>query len=642
MTNEFDVSLSVPTASLSVILMTSMREDSLMMFPLRDVTNPFCWLASFGGLDSIEPIDTSAEQRSTWIRSLDLPTLEFVMSSFRLDSACGACSSPGVPYLSDIFRELEELGFNSRFGDQLQDLVQELLVISWDNLNVNGLLAEAPKYCANHPSFESDAPPLELEWPSISSLSSEGTETVSAVSVIGLHAAIVATAKNHLPTPRSTGKRHLTEYVESSEIVDWTALSRDYGGWIEFAFEEFRKYLSEPVKENFKRDASMTIRANALLREFALDEDGVYKIDPGETINFEVLGVTVSLSEILVHGLDSLKELDALVPSGPLTLESRFQAEKMKIDFVFNVESGGEMKTMRLSYSVRDLSANVEMLVAMDLQRLGSIQLGSIFDLDRIAFCFISGFQELEFLDLDISFGSIDEPVVDGFFSENNRESVDFIVESIFEAHRGEFLAAIPVFFDSTFREIVNSLLPQTLESLGNKCVPPTEFPLGGAIDFRDLLLPSSSSRFLGGSGDMPYGNLFVNVCESMKENIFRLGASNRPLINDLLRVITEKQSNATGVISFPGNAFDNVANIKIAGLEAEIGFALFDVSIERLDSVGDPLDLFRPTFGQPPGPIGGPVFKQPPKHAGKTTKWTTTKPPRSAATNPAGRRGPN
>ena len=57
--------------------------------------------------------------------------------------------------------------------------------------------------------------------------------------------------------------------------------------------------------------------------------------------------------------------------------------------------------------------------------------------------------------------------------------------------------------------------------------------------------------------------------------------------------------SNVTGSLFFPGNTLDNDGRIKIAGLDATFRFALSDVMVENLDSVGDPLDLFRPIQGE-------------------------------------------
>jgi hypothetical protein len=51
--------------------------------------------------------------------------------------------------------------------------------------------------------------------------------------------------------------------------------------------------------------------------------------------------------------------------------------------------------------------------------------------------------------------------------------------------------------------------------------------------------------------------------------------------------------------MSFQGESLENSGRIKIAGLDAIFGVAVSDVSIENVDSVGDPLNVFRPLFGE-------------------------------------------
>ena len=78
-----------------------------------------------------------------------------------------------------------------------------------------------------------------------------------------------------------------------------------------------------------------------------------------------------------------------------------------------------------------------------------------------------------------------------------------------------------------------------------------------------------------------------------VQKKILQTGASNRPLINDLLRQFTD------GSIMFSGTSLDNSGRIEIAGLDATFGVVISDVAIQNIDSVGDPLDIFRPVLGE-------------------------------------------
>jgi hypothetical protein len=234
----------------------------------------------------------------------------------------------------------------------------------------------------------------------------------------------------------------------------------------------------------------------------------------------------------------------------------------------------------------------------MDLNRLGEIKLGSFFDMGHILYCAVSGLQDFKFSKLMLSVGGLEDPVIQGYFSGENRDKIQWIFENMFDKYRDELMNALPLLLDSTFREIANGLLPSLLDSVSSQCSAPQVYPADAMIDFRDLLLSETASRFLGGSGKSPYGDLFRTLYDLMNEKVFRTGASNRPMLNDLLRVVTTRQSNVTGDLSFLGNVLDNTASIKIAGLEADIGLTLFNVAIENVDRIGNPLDLLRPIVG--------------------------------------------
>jgi hypothetical protein len=93
------------------------------------------------------------------------------------------------------------------------------------------------------------------------------------------------------------------------------------------------------------------------------------------------------------------------------------------------------MEQMKLSYTVHDILAQVDFVVTMDLKRLGEIQLGSIFDMHQILFCMVSGVQDFQFSKLLLSIGSLEYPVIEGYFSPENQDNMKWIVESVFDTY---------------------------------------------------------------------------------------------------------------------------------------------------------------------------------------------------------------
>jgi hypothetical protein len=279
MKNQVDLSVTLPSTTVSLEILASMRESSLLNFPLSDTTNVFCWLAA---LESWSPElnDSVANQRSNRVQRLYLSSQSFYVSSFFLDSSCVACSSPGGNAISEVFYELEQAGFAFNFKDQVINLVEEMRWGFWNDFDVDQLLDDAPKYCPHHPEYDPEAKASTHSWPSVDRVSNDFVETIVGIRLIALQSSLIVSAKNQLLLPgNAEGSRGLQSPLLSEDVwlVDWTNLSSDFGGWVDFVFEELRKYLAEPVKESIERNEQVTIRANSLLRDFVLDDEGAHK-----------------------------------------------------------------------------------------------------------------------------------------------------------------------------------------------------------------------------------------------------------------------------------------------------------------------------------------------------------------------------
>jgi hypothetical protein len=197
---------------------------------------------------------------------------------------------------------------------------------------------------------------------------------------------------------------------------------------------------------------------------------------------FEALGFKFAFDRL--RGLDSITSLDPLAPAGPQILENRFEMEQLKLEFGVNVEMDDSVEEMTLSYTVRDIQAQVDLLVAMDLNRLGEIKLGSFFDMGHILYSAVSGLQDFKFSKLMLSVGRLEDPVIQGYFSGENRDKIQWIFENMFDKYRDELMNALPLLLDSTFREIANGLLPSLLDSVSSQCSAPQVYPADATIDF--------------------------------------------------------------------------------------------------------------------------------------------------------------
>ncbi|KAL7549677.1 hypothetical protein ACHAWF_012940, partial [Thalassiosira exigua] len=585
MQNTLDLTLSIPSSALSFEILANLKESAVINFSVFDVTNYQCWLASLD--DSLA-------------KSLVLSELSLDVESFQFDSACVSCSSPGIGYLSEILHDLDIMGFNDIFQDDVVAMLVHMVMDYANSIDIHGLIHASHQHCPHHPSYDTEAD-ADFPWPGLPELRNESVEAMIAIGTIAIQSTIIGTAKNHLLLEDDDGSDQnrtiQTDFPEGSRIVNWTTLDEDLGDWARIAFEEVRDYLGGTLKDvqNITLTTDMpaeNLQVNQLLREYVLDNDGVYVLEI-DGIGFDASDLELTLTKAKVVGLDSIVAFDPLisVSSSPQTLKSVVQFEALSVTFEVDVLSAGEAKTMTVSYEFTDVIAEVAIDVALDVNRLQDIHLGSIFDTRHIFPCAVSGVRILESSALDFRFQGVGNPVIDGYFSLTHQD-VQNISDKLFDTYRADLINGLPLVFNSTLREIMNALSPAILDAASRQCGPPTSYANStDIIDFRDLLLSETMASSLGGRGDSPYSDIFRTIYDLMQRKVLQSDASNRPLINEMLRKFTN------GSISFQeGNSFDKGGRIQMAGLDANFRVVVSNVAISGLNSVGDPLDIFRPT----------------------------------------------
>mmetsp|Transcript_4361 Transcript_4361/g.10224 ORF Transcript_4361/g.10224 Transcript_4361/m.10224 type:complete len:2166 (-) Transcript_4361:131-6628(-) len=584
MQNVLELSMSIPSSSLSFDVLARLNARSMLNFPMVDIANYHCWLAA---------LDNSA------IGSLALMSLSLDVGDIKFDSTCISCTSPGLEYIPEILQQLETAGFNSMYKEKITSILVGLMTDYAMSVNFDEMMATAPLHCPHNEKYDgsSDVPPFE--FPDIPSLRSDSAETVLAIGVIAFQSATIIAAKNELLLAGTAPEKEDLEVdiPPNSRIVNLTTLNEDLGGWADVALDEIRLFLSSTSKDLL---LGLDLEVNNLLREKILDEEGAFAMT-FEDMQFEAMDYSISFVGAKLYGVDSIIGIDPLVITGPQSLENSIQFESLLLVCEVAVRSAeGEVEHIKLSYRLHDVAVQVDMNIALDMERLENIQLGSIFDLARIGYCATSGVHDMKFSKLQLSVGAMDDPIVSGYFSDENADNMRGIIESMMAVYKGDIVDAMPQLFDNSMRKSLNAKVPSLLQSVGDKCSPQISNANDKFIDFRDLLLSPTMALALGGTGSSPYGDLFSTLYGMLQEKILQSGATNRPLINDFFRGLTERYSNTTGSMFFGGTVLEHTGRLLIGGLDATFGVKVSDVTIDNIDSVGDPLDVFRPIMGEP------------------------------------------
>mmetsp|Transcript_20470 Transcript_20470/g.37295 ORF Transcript_20470/g.37295 Transcript_20470/m.37295 type:complete len:1773 (+) Transcript_20470:127-5445(+) len=581
MQNTVDLSISIPSSILSLDVLANLRESSVMEFSIFDLTNVHCWIVALD--DSLA-------------KSLSLLALSLDISSFELASDCVTCSSPGVHFLSDIIQTLENNGFNSLYKDAIVSFFVDLILDYSQVFDIEYLIHAAPKRCPHHLLYDHTVGGIKFPWPDLPPLRKGSDETVVAMGMIALHCAMVVGAKNQLLLEGASALSPMDEVINvalptGSGIVNWTNIGEDFGDWAAIAFGELQKYLNGTL---IKPTVSNRMLASQVTDAF---QSGTYTVNFND-VEFEGLGFGAKLIAVKLDGLDVITAVEALVPISPHILGNKIELKTLLVTFEVEANSkSGESELMTISYELEDVVAQVDISLAMDLNLLGDVQLGSIFDMNNQVPCAIRGIRHLELPKLNFVFKNVRDPVIDGYFSEENEERLQFIHQTLFGMYRLDLVKATPLLFDSILRNMANSMIPEILTS--QQCPPPKNYPDAGIIDFRDLFLSENVSTSLGGSGESLYGDLFQRIYDVMQDTLLQTGPSGRPMINELLQGLTDRLSNIAGSLLFQGNIIEKGGRISIAGLDASFGVVVSNVSVVNIDSVGVPFDILRPIMGE-------------------------------------------
>ena len=614
MYNELDMSLSIPSSLISFNLLTALNETSLLQFPLKDLTNQFCWLSALFDQANVEN------------EALDLQGILISFSSFDFDLACISCSSPGSVYLSEIISEIKNADFLTLIRPNIEGAMTEVALNAWENMNTTGMIRDAANLCPHNPSFKpTSVAKRSYGWSNsltTFSWSQKSVETLVTMGYVALVAAAIVVSENHLlqegqdPVADSEsdfGWNQTTAGYNFSGIrlLDWSNLSATVGLWADGALKDALQYLKEPVAikasvhtkqstslgtNSSRQDEYSTedFRANALIREFLLDDDGILYL-PFDNIHFEVAGIDVQLQEARIVGLDSIVELDAFNITGPQTLQYYLSLRSLDMVLKLQVRSDQVFRNMSLFLSFDDIVADLSMVLAIDLDKLGIMELRSLLKTSNIIPCLIQGAAHEVFIsNLHVSIGKMDEPVFDGITSPSLRHAITSVEKSLFSKYTEDIRAAVPGIFDTTLRTLFNDKLKElVLRQSTESCS--VNLDSDHFLDFRDLFLPAALARSHGGSGRVPYGDLFEKMYQVLNQELTKKDNDGGLTINTLVSSWTSDQSNSSGVLAFPGDLLETSANLKFGGLDAVLGLRLSEVYIFNLNSLGSPISIFDP-----------------------------------------------
>jgi hypothetical protein len=611
--NELDVMVELSNPDLFAVVLARMGVQKLMTFPLKSITNVHCWLSTF----ATPELDSQGIRFSGVEPGLALDALALVVSSIRFSASCSSsvsCSSAGLEKLPELLETLDASGVTDVLEDRLLSFAVELLQNDFLQVFIDRLLVDSSHRCPDSPSYTTSPDTVTYPRPPLSSLS---LETIAFAGAFILEVAAVMVAETHatysseIVDPLSAQEGLLS--MDEIRFLDFTTLDTTVGAWADTLIEEVKSYVGGQVDDVNGPDGRTDLGINTLARSLFLDDNRELMMG-FDDIQIGGAGFEISLKEIRVSGLDSFTRFDILDAIGAQTLQNKFALSRLRLELELSIgldsstssrrSLAAEEMSISVSFELTDVEGSLSLLLAVDQDALGDLELGQLLDTKRILPCLLSSAREVFLSELDVSFGKIESLKIEGFEGNDTAPAMELLTQLILEEYGDVLTSSTKPLFGVTIKAMLNNLLKSYLNEESNAACQKKSFDSTGLryIDFRDLLLSEPDSRARGGTGNSPYGDLIRILIEVARKQFLAVdpltGVS--AVNNVLVGPLTEAQSRVPGSLFFDGDLFNQQTKISVGGLDARIRLRAYDAFVNNVDTVGAPLSLFDTVYDAP------------------------------------------
>eukprot|EP00548_Thalassiothrix_antarctica_P009174 CAMPEP_0194160818 /NCGR_PEP_ID=MMETSP0152-20130528/78596_1 /TAXON_ID=1049557 /ORGANISM="Thalassiothrix antarctica, Strain L6-D1" /LENGTH=1020 /DNA_ID=CAMNT_0038870539 /DNA_START=133 /DNA_END=3197 /DNA_ORIENTATION=- len=225
------------------------------------------------------------------------------------------------------------------------------------------------------------------------------------------------------------------------------------------------------------------LKINAVIRDNLLDEDRSISINASNLelgnmtdniifeLNDELTNTTMKLNSIQLYGLDTFTKFEPLTNIGNYTLQGNVQLSflEIKINLLLEIRpTNGNtdnivMEEVTVTAGVEDVSATLSAFLAVDQDKLEALSVWQLLEVDRFMPCLLSTIVNAEVSGLNLTVMNFRPPVTDGFISQGIDRIVTDLVDSLFIMYETSIVKALPNFFQTTVRDIINDDVIQSL-----------------------------------------------------------------------------------------------------------------------------------------------------------------------------------
>jgi len=258
--------------------------------------------------------------------------------------------------------------------------------------------------------------------------------------------------------------------------------TQNFGPWIVQGLQEVGAMLGSEVDDPLSGGTDLAV--NVMLRERLLGDDRCLAVeidklplpaDVDGTLfrSHDVLTETVIvLDAVKVCGLDTFTHFSSLKPLGNYTLQNEFKWEYLTVvldvtvdirpstledSILIDPDPVNIVEKIKIDFGVDNLDVVFSLLMAIDEERLLSVELGSLLQSENFLVCFLSVLQKMQVAGLNVRVGNIRDPVLKNFVSLGVDRVVSSMVEVAFLAYESSFIRAVPGAFQGTLFSCVDA-----------------------------------------------------------------------------------------------------------------------------------------------------------------------------------------
>jgi hypothetical protein len=449
MDDTIELSIDISDAEIFASLMAIMKAESLMELPLRDIGNLNCWLNTI-------PTPTLDDDgiRVEDDPSLSLEELTVSYSSIILDLACAECESLGMKEASTMFELVEDYLKNATDG--IIDAFIEALNDDFTQIELDRYMNQSVTSCPSHPDYNSTDIVTVFDLTSIPLLTEASWEDFVVLSYTMIEIGIAILALNIAEySPPESDPLSAQNNLTIPDDVRLLNLAND--SVVSYALDELSEYLEGSVETSNGSD----LQINELIRDFILDEDGkfTYMID----INVPFGEASLSLDSISISGLDSFTALSLFEAIGNQTLHFAMALENLKLELDMSLDipfdssstvltkkdDNRQTESFRMVLDIEKIDFTLAMFIAIDLQKMEDLKLGSLLFSENIISCLLSTlYTDLEVTEFTVDFEEWGDISIEGLSSSYATDTMQSVSSIMRDNYGDEVKDAVPILIE--------------------------------------------------------------------------------------------------------------------------------------------------------------------------------------------------